>query len=101
MMMMKKSSPNHHRKSSRAKKNKGKEKKVEPEAAPKPRAKGRSWTKVEEEALAIVFVKASTCPIETTKRVVVFGIRQRIDLTRLWSMVRLVISNPSRASGVK
>ncbi|MFS7987112.1 hypothetical protein Hanom_Chr11g01018541 [Helianthus anomalus] len=49
----------------------------------------------------MAFVKASTCPIETTKRVVVFGVRQRIDLTRLWSMVRLVISNPSRASGVK
>ncbi|XP_022015106.1 uncharacterized protein LOC110914627 [Helianthus annuus] len=62
-MMMKKSSPNHHRKSSRAKKNKGKGKKVEPETAPKPRAKGRPSTKVEEEALAMAFVKASTCPI--------------------------------------
>ncbi|MFS7989410.1 putative glutathione transferase transcription factor MYB family [Helianthus anomalus] len=45
------------------KKNKGKGKKVEPETAPKPRAKGRPWTKVEEEALAMAFVKASTCPI--------------------------------------
>ncbi|KAF5783410.1 hypothetical protein HanXRQr2_Chr11g0507601 [Helianthus annuus] len=44
------------------KKNKGKGKKVEPETAPKPRAKGRPWTKVEEEALAMAFVKASTCP---------------------------------------
>ncbi|KAM0061840.1 putative glutathione transferase [Helianthus debilis subsp. tardiflorus] len=62
-MMMKKSSPNHHRKSSRAKKNKGKGKKVELETAPKPRAKGRPWMKVEEEALAMAYVKASTCPI--------------------------------------
>ncbi|KAM0058257.1 putative glutathione transferase [Helianthus debilis subsp. tardiflorus] len=62
-MMMKKSSPNRHRKSSRAKKNKGKGKKVEPETASKPRAKGRPWTKVEEEALAMAFVKTSTCPI--------------------------------------
>ncbi|KAJ0535603.1 hypothetical protein HanIR_Chr09g0432421 [Helianthus annuus] len=45
------------------KKNKGKEKKVEPETAPKSRAKGRFWMKVEEEALAMAFVKASTCPI--------------------------------------
>ncbi|MFS7997233.1 putative glutathione transferase transcription factor MYB family [Helianthus anomalus] len=45
------------------KKNKGKGKKVEPETAPKPKAKGRPWTKVEEEALAMAFVKASTCPI--------------------------------------
>ncbi|XP_021984862.1 uncharacterized protein LOC110880698 [Helianthus annuus] len=49
------------------KKNKGKGKKVEnvPETAPKSgsRAKGRPWTKVEEEALAMAFVKSSTCPI--------------------------------------
>ncbi|MFS7975767.1 hypothetical protein Hanom_Chr10g00884591 [Helianthus anomalus] len=83
------------------KKGKGKGKMVEPETEPKPRAKGRPWTKVEEEALAMAFTKASTCPIETTKRVLVFGRRQRIGLTRLWSMGRLVISNPSRASGVK
>ncbi|KAJ0815265.1 putative glutathione transferase transcription factor MYB family [Helianthus annuus] len=62
-MMMKKSSPNHHRKSSRAKKKKGKGKMVEPETAQKPRAKGRQWTKVEEEALAMAFTKASNCPI--------------------------------------
>ncbi|KAF5760262.1 hypothetical protein HanXRQr2_Chr16g0751381 [Helianthus annuus] len=78
------------------KKKKGKGKMVEPETAQKPRAKGRQWTKVEEEALAMAYTKASNCPIETTKRVVVFGRRQRIGLTRLWSMGRLVMSNPSR-----
>ncbi|KAM0047564.1 putative No apical meristem-associated domain-containing protein [Helianthus debilis subsp. tardiflorus] len=46
------------------KKNKGKGKKViEPETAEKPKPRGRPWTKVEEEALAMAFVKASTCPI--------------------------------------
>ncbi|KAM0063183.1 hypothetical protein Hdeb2414_s0003g00088091 [Helianthus debilis subsp. tardiflorus] len=48
------------------KKNNGKGKKVEnvPETAPKSgsRAKGRPWTKVEEEALAMAFAKSSTCP---------------------------------------
>ncbi|XP_022027068.2 glutathione S-transferase T3-like [Helianthus annuus] len=46
------------------KKNKGKGKKVvEPETAEKPKRSGRPWTKVEEEALAMAYVKASTCPI--------------------------------------
>ncbi|KAJ0611804.1 putative glutathione transferase [Helianthus annuus] len=49
------------------KKNTGKGKAVEtePDTAKKSgsRAKPRQWTKVEEEALAIAYVKASTCPI--------------------------------------
>ncbi|XP_022023810.1 glutathione S-transferase T3-like [Helianthus annuus] len=49
------------------KKNKWKGKTVEtvPETAPKSgsRAKARPWTKIEEEALAMAFVKSSTCPI--------------------------------------
>ncbi|XP_022017369.1 uncharacterized protein LOC110917057 [Helianthus annuus] len=45
------------------KKKKGKGKMVEPETAQKPRAKGRQWTKVEEEALAMAYTKASNCPI--------------------------------------
>ncbi|XP_021995415.1 glutathione S-transferase T3-like [Helianthus annuus] len=51
----------------RKKKNKGKGKKVEnvPETVPKSgsRANARPWTKVEEEAPAMAFVKSSTCPI--------------------------------------
>ncbi|KAF5795099.1 putative glutathione transferase [Helianthus annuus] len=49
------------------KKNTGKGKAVEtePDTAKKSgsRAKARTWTKVEEEALAIAYVKSSTCPI--------------------------------------
>ncbi|XP_021991355.1 glutathione S-transferase T3-like [Helianthus annuus] len=71
-MMMKKSSPNRHLKSSSAKKKKkkkntgkGKAVETEPETGPKSgsRAKPRQWTKVEEEALALAFVKSSTYPI--------------------------------------
>ncbi|XP_035842082.1 glutathione S-transferase T3-like [Helianthus annuus] len=63
--MMKKSSPNRHLKSSSAKKNKGKGKTVETVAEIKDdsKAKPRPWTKIEEEALAMAFVKSSTCPI--------------------------------------
>ncbi|XP_021971877.1 glutathione S-transferase T3-like [Helianthus annuus] len=71
-MMMKKSSPNRHLRSSSAKKNKGKGKAVEtvPATAPKSdsRAKARPWSKVEDEALAIVFVKSSTCPVVGNNR---------------------------------
>ncbi|XP_035843466.1 uncharacterized protein LOC118490199 [Helianthus annuus] len=62
-MMMKKSSPNRHLKSSSAKKNTGKGKAVETAPKSGSRAKPRQWTKVEEEALAIAYVKSSTCPI--------------------------------------
>ncbi|XP_022003178.2 uncharacterized protein LOC110900602 [Helianthus annuus] len=62
-----KSSPNRHLKNLGAKNTgKGKAVETEPDTAKKSgsRAKQRQqWTKVEEEALAIAYVKSSTCPI--------------------------------------
>ncbi|XP_021995098.1 glutathione S-transferase T3-like [Helianthus annuus] len=66
--MMMKSSPNRHLKNSSAKKKTGgRGRPLKPNPTPQKkngsRAKARTWTKVEEEALAIAYLKASTCPI--------------------------------------
>ncbi|KAM0026678.1 putative glutathione transferase [Helianthus debilis subsp. tardiflorus] len=66
-MMMKKSSPNRHLKNSSAKKTLGRGRWLKPNSTPQKKSGSRGkqrqqWTKIEE-ALAIAYVKASTCPI--------------------------------------